>query len=408
MRIALICMQPDPFAAARGRRRQVAELARAIARAGHEVRVYALGEKAGESTSAFTPEGVTVEYGPAAPPDRHGEPPREPFGESFGEAPDSVPELMSHVDAFGTWLGERWRDGWRPDVVHAHFWCGGLAAVGAARDLGLPVVQTYHSLGSVRRRWHRRPEVGTRDRVRMERALGRSVARVVALCNSEATELTRLGVSRDAISVVPFGVDTQVFCPRGEAEPADPGRLRILAVGRSRAPNGFAELLSSLRLVPAAELVIAGGPPPERLDTDPWALRLRGLAEEVGVADRVRLLGAVGAEQMPRWYRSAQVYASTSPYSFFGLPAVEAMACGAPVVAYAVGGHTESVVHRVTGLLVHPHDVRAFGTTLRRLLGSEVDRFAYADAGVDRAQVRYDWRRVVTDLERVYERVRGH
>src|SRR5690606_38037162 len=72
MRIALICMQPDPFAAARGRRRQVAELARAIARAGHEVRVYALGEKAGESTSAFTPEGVTVEYGPAAPPDRHG------------------------------------------------------------------------------------------------------------------------------------------------------------------------------------------------------------------------------------------------------------------------------------------------------------------------------------------------
>lgn len=397
MRIALICMQPDPFAAARGRRRQVAELARAMARAGHEVRAYALGEKPGEMASAVTPEGVMVEYAPA--------PPADPSGEPFGEAAENVPDLMPHVDAFGGWLAERWRDGWRPDVVHAHFWCGGLAAVHAARDLDLPVVQTYHSLGSVHHRWHRRPEPGIRDRVRMERALGSSVARVVALCNSEATELTRLGVSRGAISVVPFGVDTQVFCPRGESEPAE--RPRILAVGHSRAPNGFPEMISSLRLVPGAELLIAGGPPPDRLDTDPWAIRLRGLAEEAGVADRVRLLGAVPADQMPRWYRSAQVYASTSPYAFFGLPAVEAMACGAPVVAYAVGGHTESVVHRVTGLLVQPHDVRAFGTTLRRLLGSEVDRFAYADAGVDRAQVRYDWRRVVADLERVYEGVRG-
>lgn len=387
MRIGLVAVPADPFAGNGGRRHQVAELARAMARDGHEVRVYTRGDSTGPPASTVTPEGVTVEYGPAPP--------------------DGATDPLPHVGDFGRWLGEQWREGdWRPDVLHAHFWLSGLAAVGPARDLGLPVVQTYHSLGAVRRRWYGRAEPGTRERVRQEHSLGRSVDRVVALCNSEAAELTRLGVGRNSISVVPSGVDCEVFTPNGEAEPGDPHRPRILAVGRPDAPSGFEELIASLRLAPAAELVIAGGPPPEGLDDDPHTVRLRRLAEDIGAADRVRLLGAVPADQMPYWYRSAQVYASASSYESFGLPAVEAMACGAPVVAYAVGGHTESVVHRVTGLLVHPHDVRALGTTLRRLLGSDMDRLAFADAGVDRAQVRYDWRRVVADLARVYESVR--
>jgi glycosyltransferase involved in cell wall biosynthesis len=387
VRIGLVAVQADPFAANGGRRHQVAELARAMARDGHEVRVYTRGETPGEPASTVNPEGVTVEYGP--PP------------------PDGSTDPLPYVGDFGRWLGEHWRDGdWRPEVVHAHFWLSGLAAVGPARDLGLPVVQTYHSLGAVRRRWYGLAEPGTRERVRLERELGHSVDRVVALCNSEAAELIRLGVGRNSIAVVPSGVDCEVFTPNGDAEPGDPRRPRILAVGRPDAPSGFEELITSLRLAPAAELVIAGGPPPDRLDADPHATRLRRVAEEAGVADRVRLLGAVPAGQMPYWYRSAQVYVSASSYESFGLPAVEAMACGAPVVAYAVGGHTESVVHRVTGLLIHPHDVRAFGTTVRRLLGSDVDRLAYADAGVDRAQVRYDWRRVMADLGRVYEGVR--
>lgn len=402
MRIGLVCMQADPFAATGGRRHPVAELARAMSRGGHEVRVYArrAGTEEPDGAGAHStgpPEGVTVEYGP----------PEGATVEYGPPGPEEATDLLPHVESFGGWLGERWRDGdWRPEVVHAHFWLSGLAAEDPARELDLPLVQTYYSLGAVRRRWYGRAEPATRERVRLERSLGSSVDRVVALCNSEAAELIRLGVGRKSISVVPFGVDCEVFTPNGEAEPGHLGRPRVLAVGRPDVPNGFEELITSLRLVPSADLVIAGGPSPDRLDTDPHTVRLREHAEQAGVADRVRLLGAVPAEQMPYWYRSAQVYASASAYESFGLPAVEAMACGAPVVAYAVGGHTESVVHRVTGLLVHPHDVRAFGTTLRRLLGSDVDRLAYADAGVDRAHVRYDWRRVVVDLERVYEGVR--
>lgn len=382
MRIGLVSMQ------AAEHRQYVVEVAGVLARAGHDVHVYT--RRAEPDPPPGTATGaVVVEHGPAGP--------TEPLADDA---------LAAHVDQFAGWLGGRWQE-WRPDVVHAHFWLSGLACVAAGHEMGIPVVQTYHSLGSVRRRWYGRAEPGTRERVRQERALGRSVNRVIAQCQAELSELIRLGVHRDAISVVPSGVDTGVFTPHGEAAQGTAERQRILAVGRPSLPNGFDEMIAALRLVPDAELVIAGGPPPDLVAEDPGAERLRGLAERAGVADRVRLVGAVSAEQMPAWYRSAQLYASTAAYESFGMPAVEAMACGAPVVAYAAGGLLDSVVHRVTGLLVRPHDVRGFGTMLRRLLHSDMDRLAYADASVDRAQVRYDWQRVIVDLERVYATVRG-
>ncbi len=382
MRIGLVTMQ------AAEQRRYVVEVAEVLARAGHDVHVYTRRDEP-TAPPAATAGGVVVEYGPAGPPE-----------------PADDEALPPHVDEFATWLGQQWRD-WRPDVVHAHFWLSGLAAVDTAHALGIPVVQTYHSLGSVRRRWYGRAEPGTRERVRQERALGRSVDRVIAQCQAELSELIRLGVPRDTISVVPSGVDTELFTPHGDRAQDGTDHRRILAIGRRSLPNGFDEMISALRWAPEAELVIAGGPPADRLADDPGAQRMRRLAEDTGVADRVRLVGAVPGGELPTWYRSAHVYASTAAYESFGMPAVEAMACGAPVVAYAVGGLVDSVVHRVTGLLVRPHDVRGFGTTLRRLLNSDVDRLAYADAAADRAQVRYDWHRVIVDLERVYAMMRG-
>ena len=239
MRIGLVTMQ------AAEQRFYVVEVAGVLGRAGHDVRVYTRRDTPDQPD----PTGVTVEYGPAGPP--------EPLEDDA---------LLPYVDEFAAWLGERWRD-WRPELVHAHFWLSGLASVATAHELGLPVVQTYHSLGSIRRRWYGRAEPVTRERVRHERALGRSVDRVIAQCQAERVELVRLGVPREAISVVPSGVDTGLFTPDGPGVPdAAEGRRRILAVGRPSLPNGFHELISVLRLVPDAELVIAGGPPPDRLD----------------------------------------------------------------------------------------------------------------------------------------------
>jgi D-inositol-3-phosphate glycosyltransferase len=392
MRIGLVSMHADPAeppeAEIGEHHRYVGQLAGALQAAGHEVRVYTRQADPAAAGSVMTGEGVRVERGPGGP------------AEALHD------DLGPHAEEFSGWLADRWHGGdWRPDVVHAHYWLSGVAAVAASRE-AIPVVQSYHSLGVVRRRWYGRAEPGSRERVRQERELGRNVRRVVAQSQAELGELTRLGVPRDLIDVVPSGVDTGRFNPKGDVAPRESGRPRIFAVGRHSPIDGFEELIAALRWVPDAELVLAGGPAPERLADDSRSERLRERAEEVGVADRVRLLGSLPSRSMPSWYRSATVFARTPRYESFGLPAVEAMACGAPVVAYAVGGLVETVVHRVTGLLVHPHDIRGLGTTLRRLLHSDVDRLAYADAAVDRAQVRYAWNRVAGELERVYLRAR--
>ena len=105
---------------------------------------------------------------------------------------------------------------------------------------------------------------------------------------------------------------------------------------------------------------------------------------------------------MPRWYRSADVVVCPPWYEPFGLTPLEAMACGVPVVATAVGGLTDTVVDGLTGDLVRPRDPRALGGTIRRLLNDPMRRLAYATAALDRARQAYPWRRCADQLSSVY------
>jgi glycosyltransferase involved in cell wall biosynthesis len=203
--------------------------------------------------------------------------------------------------------------------------------------------------------------------------------------------------------LIPSGVNTERFRPDGLAEPRG-DRPRILTVGRLVERKGFADVIRALPLVPRAELVVVGGAPD---GPDPYAERLLTLAAQCRVADRVTLAGAVPTDEMPRWYRSADVLAAAPWYEPFGLTPLEAMACGVPVVATAVGGLTDTVVDGVTGDLVPPRDPRALGAALRRLLGDEMRRFSYAAAAGDRAGQSYSWRRVATQLTAVYTALAG-
>jgi glycosyltransferase involved in cell wall biosynthesis len=180
---------------------------------------------------------------------------------------------------------------------------------------------------------------------------------------------------------------------------------RILCVGRLVERKGYADVIRALPAVPGAECVVVGGPPAAALDDDPVARKLRTLAGSVGVAERVRLVGGVSRDELPGWYRSADVLACPAWYEPFGLTPLEAMACGVPVVAYAVGGFNDTVVEGVTGHLVPPRDHHALATTLRRLLREPSRRMAYATAAVDRARSCYSWRRTAEQLTRLYTRV---
>jgi D-inositol-3-phosphate glycosyltransferase len=389
MRIAMISEHASPLAAlggadAGGQNAHVAELSAALAAHGHDVRVYTRRDRR-EPPETVAVDGYEVVHVPAGPPE-----------------PVAKDRLLPYMADFARWTAEHWRSGWRPDVAHAHFWMSGLAAVTAGRACDVPVVQTFHALGSVKRRHQGSADTSPARRIGYERQLGRVVDRVIVQCQDEIRELLMLGVPRSAMTLVPSGVNTERFRPDGPAEPRS-GRPRVLSVGRLVERKGFEDLIRAMALVPSAECVIVGG----QGDDEPYAHRLRQLIHKVKVADRVWLAGAVAPADIPRWYRSADVLVTAPWYEPFGLTPLEAMACGVPVVATAVGGLTDTVVDGVTGDLVPARDPRALGVAVRKLLADDMRRVSYRAAALDRAGHSYSWRRVATQLAAVYASVAG-
>ena len=371
MKIAFVSEHASPLAAvggtdSGGQNVHVAELARALGAHGHEVTVYTRRDGGSLRSRVRLCRGVTVEHVPAGP---------------ATEVPKD--RLLPYMAAFGRYLADRWQRE-PPDVVHAHFWMSGMAALAGARDLGLPVTQTFHALGVVKRRHQGAEDTSPEARIRLEVGIARDVATVLATSSDEAFELARLGVPGQRISVIPCGVNTSAFRPDGPAARRSPAP-RLLVAGRLVKRKGLETVVRALPDVPGAELVVAGGPPPARLRGDPEYRRISRLAAELGVADRVSFRGRVGRGDMPALMRSADLVVSVPWYEPFGMVPLEAMACGVPVVASAVGGHTDTVVDGVTGVLVPPRQPGELARVLRDLLASrELPR--YATAAAERAR----------------------
>jgi glycosyltransferase involved in cell wall biosynthesis len=391
MRIDLVSEHASPLAAiggvdAGGQNVHVAALAAGLARRGHEVTVHTRRDDDALPGRVATPDGYDVVHVPAGPP---------------RELPKD--DLLPHMAEFARVLREQWT-AVPPDVVHAHFWMSGLAAVEAAADLPAPVLQTFHALGSVKRRHQGAADTSPPSRIELEQGLCRQADHVVATCSDEVFELRRLGLPRDRATIVPCGVDTAVFTPRGPVAERT-HRRRLLVLGRLVERKGQDDAVRALRAVPDAELVVVGGPPAEAIDADPEVRRLRAIAEQEGVADRLVLAGSVPRADVPAWVRSADVVLAVPWYEPFGITPLEAMACGRPVVATAVGGLVDTVVGGVTGDLVPPRDPERLGAVLAALLADDERRAAYGAAGMRRARARYRWSRVVADTEAVYRQV---
>ncbi|KFU75930.1 Glycosyltransferase involved in cell wall bisynthesis [Amycolatopsis lurida] len=391
MRIAMVSEHASPLAAlggadAGGQNVHVAELSAALSRQGHDVTVYTRRENRRVAAAVETPDGYRVVHVPAGPARKL---PKD--------------ELLPHMGEFGRILRSRWAKD-RPDVVHAHFWMSGLASILAAKDLGIPVTQTFHALGVVKRRYQGKKDTSPPERIRLERMIAKQADRVIATCSDEVFELVRMGLPRSRASVVPCGVALTEFTPDGGCAPRT-ARQRIVSVGRLVPRKGFDLAIAALPSVPDAELVIAGGPDAGPLDEAPEVRRLRKIADQAGVADRVHLAGLVSRENMPALLRSADAVVCTPWYEPFGIVPLEAMACGVPVVATAVGGLTDTVVDGVTGLLVPPRNPKDLAGALRRLLSDASARESFGIAGTDRVRARYSWDRVAADTLRTYGRV---
>jgi glycosyltransferase involved in cell wall biosynthesis len=308
------------------------------------------------------------------------------------------------MPAFGDHLARAWAER-RPHVAHAHFWMSGTAALRGARALGTPVLQTYHALGTVKARHQGAADTSPAQRVSVESEIGRRCHRVLATCADEVAELAAMGVTADRVSVVPCGVDPAHFRPSPSASPG-PRPPRVLAVGRLVPRKGFDRAIRLLARVPGAELLVAGGPAPAELPCDPEAERLRKLAAEYGVADRVRLLGAVPHEAMPALMSGADLVLSTPVYEPFGIVPLEAMACRTPVVATAVGGQLDTVLDGRTGLLLPPDcPDDTLAAAVRELLADRERLARYGRAGRERVLERFTWQRVAEGVERVYREV---
>jgi len=391
MRIAMVSEHASPLAVlggvdAGGQNVHVAALASTLGRRGDEVVVHTRRDDPELPPRVALAPGVEVDHVDAGPP---------------CELPKD--ELLPYMDAFADQLRDEWADD-PPHVVHSHFWMSGLAALAAARDLGIPVVHTFHALGVVKRRHQGSKDTSPPSRIELERRIARRVDRVIATCSDEVFELRRLGLASDHVSIVPCGVDTSMFTPRGPVAPRG-GRKRLLVLGRLVERKGQDDAVRALRAVPDAELVVVGGPPTDALAGDPEVQRLRAVAAEAGVADRLVFTGSVARADVPAWVRSADVVLAVPWYEPFGITPLEAMACGRPVVATAVGGLQDSVVDGATGDLVPPRNPERLGAVLAALLADDERRAAYGAAGVRRARDRYRWSRVAADTETVYRQV---
>lgn len=398
MRISMVSEHASPLAAlggvdAGGQNVHVAALSEALARRGHSVTVYTRRDTPdlpGRVRVAPGFDVVHVEAGPA----RH------------------IPkdELLPLMPALADGIARDWGQQ-PPDVVHGHFWMSGLAALDATtRDPGLrvPMVQTFHALGTVKRRHQGTQDTSPRERRWLEPGVARSADRIIATCPDEVFELKAMGIDTAKISIAPCGVDLGLFTADGPAA-TRPRRHRILSVGRLVPRKGVDLVIRALPHLAAAGyndvelLIVGGGAESGVLHADPEVQRLSALAAELGVLPQVTLLGQVPRAEMPGIFRSADAVVCTPWYEPFGIVPLEAMACGVPVVAAAVGGLRDTVVDHRTGIHVPPQDPKAIASALVLLLDDPALRAQLGAAGQRRARSRYSWDRVAAETEKAYQ-----
>jgi len=405
MRIAQISVHTCPLATLGGKETggmnvYVRDLTRELARRGHRVDVYTRSQDPTvPRISTALGRGARVIHIPAGPQQPY------PKHRVYGHLPEFVAGVLSQAEA----------DGIRYDIIHSHYWLSGWAARALREAWGAPIVHMFHTLGHMKNAVARTPQEQEPPlRIEVETEITRFADCIIAATPVEEEQLVRLyGADPARIRVIPPGVDLERFRPLPAAQAKaqlalDPTCRSILFVGRIEPLKGIDTLLQAIALIARRhpELVcrmcvpIIGGNPYSVEDNDEM-VRLQELREELGIGDVVTFLGAQDQDTLPYYYSAAEMVVMPSDYESFGMVALEAMACGTPVIASDVGGLAYLVRHGQTGYRVPARDAEALAAKIVRLLTDEGLRRRMGERAACWAE-GFAWPRIADRIEEVY------
>jgi D-inositol-3-phosphate glycosyltransferase len=363
----------------------VRELVSSLAQAGVDCTTYTRASRPGLPEVVHVEPGHRVVHVPAGP---------------FDLAKEDLPGV---VDQFGDAVIDHLKNGPGADVVHANYWLSGLVAHRVKHELDLPFVSTFHTLARVK------AEGGDQEPVWRERAEADIIDCADAICVScteEENQFRRLyGDPPGRIEIVAPGVEHAFFAPgdrRGARHALDLGRGPVLLfVGRIQPLKGVDVAVRALAELnrPEALLVVVGGASGQDGDTE--VARINALIDELNLRDQVRFVEPQPHHILSTYYRAADVVVVPSRSESFGLVALEAAACGIPVVASAVGGLLTLVDEGLTGYLIGDRDPALFATRIATILDNPKLAAAMRLRASERAR-RYTWSFAAARLRRVY------
>lgn len=403
MRIAILSYHTSPLALLGGKHSggmnvYVRELSRELGGLGHQVDVFTRASAAAIEPIAAGARLISLSAGPA----------REL---PLNELPAHIPEFAQAAADFA--LGE----GVNYDVIHAHYWMSGLVGAQLKQAWSAPMVLMFHTLGLVKNRIAALGPLESDARIRGERQAMAAADRVVAATPAERYDLQWLYELRsDRVSVVAPGVDLQLFHPAPKAEarralglPADEHLL--LYVGRIEALKGTDTLIRATYLLAnhkqaeKINVLVIGGDVEESLETMGSEMaRLLALTRELGLQDQISFLGSRRQRELPTYYAAADAVVMPSYSESFGMVALEAMACGRPVVASRVGGLAYLVQDGVTGYHVQEGNAEELARRLTELLGND-ELLERMGAAARREAEKYSWEKTAKEIINLYLRL---
>jgi len=403
LRVALISEHASPLARqggvdAGGQNVYVMHVAAALAHQGHHVDVLTRRDQRSLPTAVDMRPGVRVLHIDAGPPEFV---PKE--------------QLLPHMKAFGTEALRLMKRSLPYDVVHANFFMSGVVGLRLQRQLNVPLVQTFHALGAVRRQHQQSADGFPPERIALEERIAREADCVIAECPQDAADLmTHCGAPAQRIAQVPCGVDLEQFAPGdklaarrrlGLAE----DEFIVLQLGRLVPRKGIDNVIRAVARLgegrPWRLLVVGGESVVPDEQRTPEIARLRAVAREAGAQERVTFVGRRDRHELKDYYQAADVFVTTPWYEPFGITPLEAMACGTPVIGSAVGGIQHTVVDGLTGFLVPPHDPETLAMRLEDLrFGQDLCRLM-GRAGRARVCREFTWDSVAARLAGIYARV---